>query len=151
MTTEYPSVYEAKKAVIPQEAIEINTFVDAILDKIFKFGSARSIVLSSSSPEICVLLTVKQKVYSVMLIANAGVQPITDKDKRTSSLHDAIQFTKRWNISGIFVASELLVLCPRFIQHVKRLGLTCGSYGAMNNDPGNVDVSVPGGFENDAC
>lgn len=122
--------------------IEINTFIDAILDKIYKFAGNRVIILSSSTPEVCILLSIKQQAYSVMLVASAGTSPIEDKDNRTSSLHDAIRFAKRWELSGIFVASEILTLCPRLIQYIKLFGLTCGSYGPLNDDPDNVNVRV---------
>jgi len=121
-------------------AVEINKFIDTILDKIFKYAGSRAIILSSPTPEACILLSTKQQVYSVMFIASGVTNPIGDKDTRSRNLDGAIRFAKYWRLAGIFVPSEILALCPRFIQYIRRLGLTCGSYGPLNNDPDNVNV-----------
>ena len=76
-----------------------------------------------------------------MFITNAGKVPITDKDVRASSLQTAIHFSKKWDLAGIVLASEPLVLCPRLVGYVKRSGLICGSYGPLNNRPENAKVS----------
>ena len=123
-------------------ALEINTFIDKILEKVFRTKSERKIILSSFSPEVCMLLTTKQGTYPVMFITNAGKLPASDLDMRASSLQAAVRFAKRWALAGVVFASETLILCPRLVGYVKRSGLVCGSYGALNNIPENSKVSL---------
>ncbi|KAA8646328.1 uncharacterized protein ATNIH1004_007755 [Aspergillus tanneri] len=105
----YPRLHEAIGAGVAPVAIEINTFIDKILDKLFSHvGCKRPIILSSFTPEVCILLAIKQQTYPIMFITNAGKPPMTDKEKRASSLQTAIRFAKRWNLTGIVFASEAL-------------------------------------------
>jgi glycerophosphodiester phosphodiesterase len=87
-------------------------------------------------------LAIKQQSYPVIFITNAGKQPITDMEIRAGSLQVAVHFAKKWNLSGIVFASETLILCPRLIEYVKSSGLSCGSYGPLNNIPENAIVSL---------
>lgn len=141
MNKEYPRLHEAVEAGVGPIAIEINTFIDRILAQIFRVSSDRSIILSSFSPEICILLAMKQDTYPVLFITNAGKLPMSDMEMRGSSLQAAVRFSKRWNLAGIVFASETLILCPRLVGYVKRSGLICGSYGSLNNIPENAKVS----------
>jgi glycerophosphodiester phosphodiesterase len=139
---EYPRLHEAVDAGVAPIAIELNTFIDIALDKIYRFGGDRTIILSSFTPEVCILLAVKQKSYPVVFITNAGKLPITDMEVRAGSLQIAVRFAKYWNLSGVVFASETLILCPRLIKYVKTSGLSCASYGLLNNIPENAKVSL---------
>jgi glycerophosphodiester phosphodiesterase len=123
-------------------ALEINTFIDKILDQVFQTNGERRIILSSFSPEVCMLLATKQNIYPVMFITNAGRLPASDMDMRASSLQAAVRFARRWALAGIIFASETLIMCPRLVGYVKRSGLVCGSYGALNNLPENSKVGL---------
>jgi glycerophosphodiester phosphodiesterase len=142
MDKEYPRLHEAVEAGVGPIAIETNTFVDRILAQIFRVSSGRAIILSSFSPEICILLASKQDTYPVLFITNAGKLPMSDMEMRASSLQAAVRFSKRWNLAGIVFASETLILCPRLVGYVKRSGFICGSYGSLNNIPENAKVSL---------
>ena len=138
---EYPRLHEAVDAGVAPVSIDLNTFIDTALDKIYRFGGNRTIILSSFTPEVCILLAIKQQTYPVVFITNAGKPPETDREMRAGSLQVAVHFAKRWNLSGVVFASEPLILCPRLVQYVKRSGLSCGSYGPLNNIPENAKVS----------
>jgi glycerophosphodiester phosphodiesterase len=140
---EYPRLHEAVDAGVAPVSIELNTFIDTALDKIYRFGGDRTIILSSFTPEVCILLAIKQQTYPVMFITNAGKLPETDKELRAGSLQVAVRFAKHWNLSGVVFASEALILCPRLVKYVKQSGLSCGSYGPLNNIPENAKVSFP--------
>jgi glycerophosphodiester phosphodiesterase len=140
--SEYPRIHEAIEAGIAPVSIDINSFVDTILDTVAQFGGDRNIVLSSFTPDICIMLAVKQKSYPVLFITNAGKRPLSDKEKRAGSLQVALRFAKQWNLAGIVVAADSLVLCPRLIKFIKSRGVVCGSYNALNNEPKNVVVSL---------
>ncbi|KAE8149463.1 ankyrin repeat-containing protein [Aspergillus avenaceus] len=144
----YPRIHEAEEAGVAPVAIEINTFIDEILKKLFSHPQKkRTIILSSFTPEVCILLSIKQPIYPVMFITNAGKPPVTDFEMRASSLQSAVRFAKRWNLSGIVFASEALVMCPRLIRYVQRSGLLCGSYGSQNNIPENAKVQAAAGID----
>ncbi|OQE37669.1 hypothetical protein PENCOP_c009G03158 [Penicillium coprophilum] len=143
----YPRLHEAVEAGVGPLGIEINTFIDRILAQIFRVSSGRSVILSSFSPEVCILLATKQDIYPVMFITNAGKIPMSDMEMRASSLQAAVRFSKRWNLAGIVFASETLILCPRLVGYVKRSGLICGSYGSLNNIPEHAKAQHKAGLQ----
>ncbi|PYH38102.1 ankyrin repeat-containing protein [Aspergillus neoniger CBS 115656] len=142
----YPRIHEATEAGVAPVAIEINIFVDKILEKVFTLGNSRNIILSSFTPEICILLAFKQQTYPVMYITNAGKPPVTDREKRAGSLQAAVLFAQQWGLNGIVLASETLIICPRLIGYVQRSGLVCGSYGPLNNIPENAQLQFDAGI-----
>ncbi|KAI2828012.1 hypothetical protein CBS63078_6303 [Aspergillus niger] len=142
----YPRLHEATEAGVAPVAIEINTFVDKILEKIFTLSHSRNIILSSFTPEICILLAHKQQTYPVMYITNAGKAPVLDREKRAGSLQAAVRFARQWGLDGIVLASETLIICPRLIGYVQRSGLLCGSYGPLNNVPENAQLQFDAGI-----
>lgn len=127
--------------------IDLNTFIDTSLDKIYRFGGNRTIILSSFTPEVCILLALKQQEYHVMLITNAGKQPVTDKELRGGSLQVAVRFAKQWNLAGVVFAADTLLLCPRLVKYVQNLGLICASYGLENNIPENAKMQAAAGLD----
>ncbi|KAI9843807.1 MAG: Glycerophosphocholine phosphodiesterase [Sclerophora amabilis] len=136
----YPMLWEAEDWDIPAYAMELNVFVDTILAKIYDLGGHRSITLSSFSPEICILLSIKQQQYPVLFISKAGSVPTGDV--RASSPQQAIQFAKSWHLAGIVSLCDPFVMCPRLLQYAKSSGLVCGSYGNMNDDPKCAKLSA---------
>ncbi|KAM7200705.1 Glycerophosphoryl diester phosphodiesterase family domain containing protein [Naviculisporaceae sp. PSN 640] len=149
----YPRLHEAKDAGVAPVAIELNTFVDIVLQTLFTYtpvkpGQApRRIFLSSFTPEVCILLAVKQKTYPVMFITNAGKVPMTDLEVRAASLQVAVKFAKKWNLAGVVFACEALLLCPRLVEYVRGRGLVCASYGVTNNVPEEVEKQVEAGVD----
>ncbi|KAL7896174.1 Glycerophosphoryl diester phosphodiesterase family domain-containing protein [Trichoderma sp. SZMC 28014] len=131
----YPRLHEAVDAGVAPVTIDINTFVDVALEKIQRLAGKRPIILSSFTPEVCILLSVKQKTYPVMFITNAGKLPMADKELRVASLQVGVQFARLWNLAGVVFACEALLYCPRLVQFVKNAGLVCASYGLLNNEP----------------
>lgn len=109
---------------------------------IARHAGNRKIILSSFTPEICILLAIKQTAYPVFLISNIGKRPMADKEKRAKSLQVGVRFAKQWGLAGLVVAADALVLCPRLIGVVKSKGLMCGSYNGLNNKPENVEVRL---------
>lgn len=125
-------------------AVELNSFVDTILTKVYDLGGGRDMLFSSFNPDICLLLSFKQPSIPVLFLTDAGASPVGDI--RASSLQEAVRFASRWNLLGIVTQAEPLVLCPRLVRIVKESGLVCVSYGALNNEGENVDVSFTSPF-----
>lgn len=132
-------LWEAEDRSMEFFAVEINLFVDTILDMVDRLGGKRSITFSSFSPEICILLSIKQPKYPVLFISKAGSVPTGDI--RAGSLQQAMHFVKRWRLAGIVMLSDVFVPCPRLLRYAKREGLVCGSYGNLNDDPACAKVS----------
>jgi len=129
-------------------AIELNTFVDVALSTLHQHaGSRRPIILSSFTPEVCILLSLKQKAYPVFFITNAGKAPMIDFERRAASVQVAARFARRWNLAGVVFSCEALLLAPRLVRYVKNRGLVCASYGTPNNVPENVRKQVEAGVD----
>ncbi|KAK3331402.1 ankyrin repeat-containing protein [Apodospora peruviana] len=144
----YPRLHEANDAGVAPVAIDLNTFVDVALETMHKYATPnRKIMLSSFTPEICILLSLKQKTYPVLFITNAGKVPMADMEVRAASMQVAVQFAKRWDLAGVVFSCEVLLLCPRLVGFVKGKGLVCASYGTLNNQPGNVEIQVRAGVD----
>ncbi|KAK8050944.1 ankyrin repeat-containing protein [Apiospora rasikravindrae] len=136
----HPRIHETIAAGVAPVVIEINKFIDVALDKIRQSSGNRPLVLSSFTPEVCILLALKQRAYPVLYITNAGKPPPNDLDKRAASVQTAVHFARRWGLAGVVFASEPFLLCPRLVRLTKNAGLLCGTYGSQNNEPDNAEV-----------
>jgi glycerophosphodiester phosphodiesterase len=139
--TEYPMLFESEEQGMDTYAVELNSFVDTVLTKVYDLGKKRNVIFSSFNPDICLLLSFKQPSIPILFLTDAGTAPVGDI--RASSLQEAIRFASRWNLLGVVSAAEPLVTSPRLVRVVKESGLVCVSYGQLNNDPDNVKVTTP--------
>ena len=133
-------LFECEAWRMDNYAIEINTFIDTILTKVFELGTNRNIVFSSFNPDVCLLLSFKQEAIPILFLTDGGSHEVGDV--RASNLQEAIRFAKRWNLLGIVTECAPLVLCPSLVRLVKDAGLACLSYGTLNNDPKNAKVCL---------
>lgn len=141
----YPMLFESEEQEMDTYAVELNSFVDTVLTKVYDLGKKRNIIFSSFNPDICLLLSLKQPSIPILFLSDAGTNPVGDI--RASSLQEAIRFASRWNLLGVVSAAEPLVACPRLVRVVKESGLVCVSYGTLNNDPKNVKLQVKEGID----
>ncbi|KAJ5397778.1 hypothetical protein N7509_005891 [Penicillium cosmopolitanum] len=141
----YPMLHESEEEEMDTYAVELNSFVDTVLTKVYDMGQNRDILFSSFNPDICLILSFKQPSIPVLFLTDAGASPVGDI--RASSLQEAVRFASRWNLLGIVSQAEPLVLCPRLVRIVKESGLVCVSYGMLNNDGVNVDYQVAEGID----
>lgn len=134
-------LWDAEDRSMVPYSIEANTFVDRILTQIHRHGGRRSIGFSSFSPEMCILLAMKQTDYPILFLSKSGAVPVGDA--RCASLQQSIQFAKRWGLAGVVMLAQPLVWCPKLIGYAKSAGLVCCSYGNVNDEPENALVSRP--------
>ena len=134
----YPMLHESEEHEMDTYAVELNSFVDTVLTKVYDLGRKRKIIFSSFNPDICLLLSFKQPSIPILFLTDAGTNPVGDV--RASSLQEAIRFASRWNLLGVVSAAEPFCNSPRLVKVVKDAGLVCVSYGSLNNDPVNVHV-----------
>jgi glycerophosphodiester phosphodiesterase len=135
----YPMLHESEEEEMDQYGVELNSFVDTVLQKVYDKMGARNVIFSSFNPDICLMLSFKQPSIPVLFLTDAGTSPVGDV--RAASLQEAIRFASRWGLLGVVSAATPLVMCPRLVKVVKESGLVCVSYGTLNNDPKNVMVS----------
>ncbi|KAL9099634.1 MAG: hypothetical protein Q9163_004893 [Psora crenata] len=140
----YPMLHESEEQEMDTYAVELNSFVDTVLTKVYDLGQKRNIIFSSFNPDICLLLSFKQPSIPILFLTDAGTCPVGDI--RASSLQEAIRFASRWNLLGVVSAAEPLILAPRLVKVVKESGLVCVSYGTLNNEPEKVKVNLAMGY-----
>jgi glycerophosphodiester phosphodiesterase len=134
----YPMLHESEEHEMDTYAVELNSFCDTVLSKVYDLAGKRHIIFSSFNPDICLCLSYKQPSIPILFLTDAGCAPVGDI--RASSLQEAIRFASRWNLLGIVSAAEPLINSPRLVRVVKESGLVCVSYGTLNNDPLMVQV-----------
>ncbi|RKP25470.1 Glycerophosphodiester phosphodiesterase domain-containing protein [Syncephalis pseudoplumigaleata] len=132
----YPMLDEAEPDHI--RPIDLNVFVDRILDCVYTHAGDRNIVLSSFHPDICRLLSRKQPNFPVFFLTDAGVCPIADY--RCVSVQHAVRFAKSADLLGIVTVSDPIVSAPRLVQAIKETGLLLFTYGQKNNDVAAVRI-----------
>ncbi|KKK17847.1 hypothetical protein P175DRAFT_0472761 [Aspergillus ochraceoroseus IBT 24754] len=145
MELKYPMLYESEEEEMDTYAVELNSFVDTVLNKVYDLGHGRNMIFSSFNPDVCLLLSFKQPSIPVLFLTDSGSSPVGDI--RASSLQEAIRFASRWNLLGVVTQAECLCLCPRLVRVVKESGLVCVSYGAINNDPPKVKLQAAEGID----
>jgi glycerophosphodiester phosphodiesterase len=136
----YPMLHESEEHEMDTYAVELNSFCDTVLSKVYDLSGERHIIFSSFNPDICLCLSYKQPSIPILFLTDAGCCDVCDV--RASSLQEAIRFASRWNLLGIVAAAEPFINSPRLIKIVKENGIVCFSYGVLNNDPIMVQVSV---------
>ncbi|KAI0384626.1 glycerophosphodiester phosphodiesterase GDE1 [Hypomontagnella monticulosa] len=141
----YPMLLESEKEDMDTYAIELNSFCDTVLSKVYDLGKNRHIIFSSFNPDICLCLSFKQPSIPILFLTDAGIDEVSDI--RASSLQEAIRFASRWNLLGIVSNAEPFVNSPRLVKVVKQTGLVCVSYGTQNNDPTLVQRQVKEGID----
>ncbi|KAI1846843.1 hypothetical protein JX266_007064 [Neoarthrinium moseri] len=130
----YPMFWECDYWEMEPYWIEMNAYIDATLDVVFELAGDRSIFFTCFNPEVCVLLSTKQKTYPVVFLNDSMISGAAG-DKRATSLQEAMRFVRQWDLQGIVMAAEPFVAAPKLIQHVRNRGLVCGSYGVLNDVP----------------
>lgn len=141
----YPMLFESEQEEMDTYAVELNSFVDTVLQQAYDLGQGRNMLFSSFNPDVCLLLSFKQPSIPVLFLSDSGSSPAGDI--RAGSLQEAVRFASRWNLLGVVSQAEPLVLCPRLVRVVKESGLVCVTYGALNNDPNNVKRQVNEGID----
>lgn len=136
----YPMLHESEEHEMDAYAVELNSFCDTVLTKVYDLAGSRHIIFSSFNPDICLCLSFKQPNFPIMFLSDAGTCAVGDV--RASSLQEAIRFASRWNLLGIVSNTAPFTNSPRLVRVVKQHGLVCVSYGTENNDPLMVQVRL---------
>ena len=128
-------MWEAEAYNMDPYAIDLNTYVDTVLQIVFRLrsyqttsrssshsgSSVREIVFSSFHPDLCLLLRLKQSQIPVLFLTDAGCNPDVG-DVRATSLQEAVRFASRWDLLGIVSVVDPLIKCPRLVGIIKGWG-----------------------------
>ncbi|KAK6201251.1 Glycerophosphoryl diester phosphodiesterase family-domain-containing protein [Scheffersomyces amazonensis] len=146
MELKYPMLDEAQQEGMDEIAMDLNHYIDTILQVVYDENVAgRDILFSSFHPDVCALLSLKQPTIPILFLTESGTAPMADI--RASSLQNAIRFAKKWNLLGIVSAAGAFVKTPRLAQVVKSSGLVCVTYGSENNNPELAKVQMKAGVD----
>lgn len=118
--------------------IEANFYTDTILLCLSRYVSTRAVFLSSFSPEICILLALKQCRWPIVLGNDSGNWQPTEI--RATSLQEGLRFAKKWSLDGLVLASEPFVLAPQLVGFIKEKGMVCATFGVLNDEVEGVTV-----------
>ncbi|KAK3994194.1 ankyrin repeat-containing domain protein [Cladorrhinum sp. PSN332] len=119
-------------------AIEINTFLDCILEVVYKFAGERPIALTSSSPELCMALSVKQETHPILFVVESVAGQSVAYDAPAVSVQIATRFARRLGVAGIVMGCDLFVLPPGLVEKAHERGLVCWSCGNLSDEPDNA-------------
>ncbi|KAJ1910564.1 Glycerophosphocholine phosphodiesterase [Tieghemiomyces parasiticus] len=133
----YPMKCEAEDAGVWSH-LELNRFVDSILQVVYDLADTRSVIFSSFHPDICLLLNVKQPTYPVFFLTDGGTWPYVDA--RCNSLDAAVRFARNAGLLGIVSVSTLILQAPVLAPAIKGQGLLLFTYGTLNNSVACVQL-----------
>lgn len=133
-------LYEADDFKMDTMAMELNLFLDTILEVVYKHAGNRHLFFTSFSPEVCIMLATKQSTYPILFLNDSSNWPTGDS--RALSTQTAVHFARKWGLRGVVMASEPFVAAPKLIRFVKDKGLYTSTYGAQNDDPEMAMVSI---------
>ncbi|CAI6078988.1 unnamed protein product [Clonostachys chloroleuca] len=138
-------LYEAADFQMENYATEINVFLDTILSVTYARSGNRRIISTSFSPEICMVLAVKQQVYPILFLNDSSNWPTSDM--RATSLQTAMRLEHRFGLHGVAMSSESFVRSPRIVGLARGQGLYTASYGPLNDDGASVEIQTKAGVD----
>ncbi|RSL67832.1 Ankyrin repeat protein nuc-2 [Fusarium sp. AF-6] len=134
----YPTP-EEEKAFSMGPALDVNVFVDSILNIVFDHARAqraqapdvvRSIVFSSYNPRLCTALNWKQPNFPVFLCNDLGREETTGANgtaitsgRRSASIKEVVRIAQSNNFMGLICYSRLLDMVPALVDAIKSHGL----------------------------
>lgn len=107
---------------------------------------SRPLMFSSFNPDICYLLSLKQRKIPVFFLTDGGMTKWT-MEQRGNSIDSAVKFSIRANLAGIVCNSTPLIEAPSLIGHIKRSGLSLFTFGSLNNEIEGVKLQKANGVD----
>ncbi|GJQ85162.1 hypothetical protein Trydic_g13307 [Trypoxylus dichotomus] len=121
------------------DAIDINRFVDTILDVVLNYAGDRQIIFSSFNPEICTLVRFKQNKYPVMFLTQGETTKYPQyNDPRCWSTTAAIEFVNMIEILGVCAHTEDILRDPSLVQRGLNAGLVTFCWGDDTSDADTI-------------
>ncbi|KAI4464164.1 glycerophosphoryl diester phosphodiesterase [Holotrichia oblita] len=116
------------------DAIDINCYVDTILEVVLKNAEDRAIVFSSFNPDICTLIRLKQNKYPVMFLTQGQTTKYPQyDDPRCWTITSAVQFANMIEILGLCPHTEDILRDPTLVQHGLNAGMVMFCWGDVTD------------------
>ncbi|XP_077285990.1 glycerophosphocholine phosphodiesterase GPCPD1 [Arctopsyche grandis] len=118
-----------------QHPIDLNLYVDTILDVVLRSAGSRRIIFSCFHPDVCTMLRLKQNIYPVMFLT----QGVTTRypgyhDPRCTTIPAAVSHALNAGLLGIVVHTEDLLRDSTQVKLVTDAGLIIFCWGDDNNN-----------------
>ncbi|KAI8806806.1 Glycerophosphoryl diester phosphodiesterase family-domain-containing protein [Cladochytrium replicatum] len=148
----YPLLEEAEADNL--HMLDLNAYIDAILEIVHRAGGRREIIFSSFHPEACLLLHYKQSNHPVLFLSCTG-EEIVASDRRTDGKQHTLRFIEEWSLNGgvffsrpFFKDSETGEWLARWIRsEMDTGGKLMLTWGGDNNDPEKAKRQREWGFD----
>jgi len=141
----YP-MFEEREQDGVENVVDINEYVDRILECVFDHDSSqRYIIFSSFHPDICKLVQLKQPQFPVLFLTEGG--KTTYCDERCNSLQNAVQMARSCSLFGVVTDVSAVLQAPHLIDVVHENGLILLTYGDANNDSTMIDLQTEFGID----
>lgn len=101
-------------------SIDVNIYLDTILDVILKYGGERRIIFSCFNPDVCRMVRLKQNRYPVMFLTQGQTAryPVF-RDPRCQTISAAVQCAICSEILGVNVHTEDLLRDASQVKYIK--------------------------------
>jgi len=127
--------------------LERNSYVNYILEVIFSHANNRSLYFSSFDPDICILLSRKQRKYPVFFLTEGKATGHRNYDSRCNSVLESAHFAQQLGLNGIVTDSKPILNNLNFIKEIHNKNLLLFTYGTMNNLPESVFIQKQNGVD----
>lgn len=96
--------------------LDLNTYLDIIMEVVLKHGASRRIIFSCFNPDICSMIRMKQNKYPVMFLTQGETNKYEHyNDPRCWSIKSATLFANMIEILGINVHTEDILRDPSLV------------------------------------
>ncbi|KAF5298403.1 hypothetical protein FQR65_LT01181 [Abscondita terminalis] len=116
-----------------KDPIDINVYVDTILEVVLHHAGTRKIIFSSFNPDVCTMLRLKQNKYPVMFLTiGQSVKYPQYHDPRCHKIENAVQYAVISEILGVNVHTEDILRDATQVKMVINAGLIIFCWGDEN-------------------
>merc|ERR1712127_945705 len=103
--------------------MELNSFLDPIIECVLEHGGKRAVVFSSFNPDICTMLIHKQNRYPVLLLTQGENSKYPDfRDSRTWTIKQGVLFAEMAGLLGLSAMAEALTRSPDSMKLLRERG-----------------------------
>lgn len=120
-------------------SLDVNVYLDTILDIVLRYGGERRIIFSCFNPDVCRMVRLKQNRYPVMFLTQGQTAkyPVF-RDPRCLTISAAVQCAICSEILGVNVHTEDLLRDASQVRLATEAGLVIFCWGDDNNDPNTI-------------
>ncbi|XP_018318906.1 glycerophosphocholine phosphodiesterase GPCPD1 [Agrilus planipennis] len=119
--------------------IDLNLYLDTIIEVAMSHGYCRKIIFSSFNPDICTMIKLKQNKYPVLFLTQGETTKYPPyMDPRCISIAAAVQQATLMELLGVNVHSEDILRNPSQVNFALQANLVIFCWGDENADKGTI-------------